>query len=175
MILCLLPAVSKRICCCKNEKWLRKLISLLKVANNPEVAKSWSSFLYQANLLACYQERINSIHIISNYLLSKNSGYTLSLPRDADSVLKYALFTNQKNVSICEKLMQQWESRQTVHENKCGYSTLNRVRQGFSRSGKRKIPNMARSRCWTRPSCRLCTDKSCRRFFASILEAYHSW
>lgn len=80
----------------KNEKWLRKLISLLKVANNPEVAKSWSSFLYQANLLACYQERINSIHIISNYLLSKNSGYTLSVPQDAGSIRRYALFTNQK-------------------------------------------------------------------------------
>ena len=80
----------------KNEKWLRKLIDLLKVANNRDVAKSWSSFLYQANLLACYQERMESIRIISDYLLSKNSGYTLSVPQDAGSIRRYALFTKQE-------------------------------------------------------------------------------
>ena len=80
----------------KNEKWLRKLISLLKVANNPDVAKSWTFFLRQVKLFACYQERLEAIRIILDYLLSNSSGYTLSLPRDADSVLKYALFTKQE-------------------------------------------------------------------------------
>lgn len=80
----------------KNEKWLRTLISLLEVANNPDVAESWSSFLCQANSLECFQERKKAIHIISDYLLSKDSGYTLSIPQDAGSITRYALFTNQE-------------------------------------------------------------------------------
>ena len=80
----------------KNEKWLRTLISLLEVANNPDVAKNWRTFLFQLNCFECYQERLETIHIISDYFLSKNSGYTLSVPQDAGSIRKYALFTNQE-------------------------------------------------------------------------------
>lgn len=80
----------------KNEKWLRTLISLLEVANNPDVAKSWRNFLFQMRYFECYQERLETIHIISDYFLSKNSGYTLSVPQDAGSIRKYALFTNQE-------------------------------------------------------------------------------
>lgn len=80
----------------RNEKWLRKLICLLNAANNPDVSKSWKNFLFQMNYFECYQERLEAIHIISDYLLSKNSGYTLSIPQDAGSIRRYALFTNQE-------------------------------------------------------------------------------
>lgn len=80
----------------KNEKWLRKLISLLWAANDPDVAENWQKFLSQMNYFRCYQERMKTISIISDYLSSNNSGYTLSVPQDVDSIIRYALFTNQE-------------------------------------------------------------------------------
>lgn len=79
----------------KNEKWLRKLISLLWTANNPDVAKNWINFLHQVSYFGCYQERLETISIISDYLSSKNSKYTLMLPSDADSIRRYVLFSKQ--------------------------------------------------------------------------------
>lgn len=84
----------------KNEKWLRALISLLEVANNPDVSENWKVFLSQMNYFGCYQERMKAISIISDYLSSKNSGYTLLVPQDADSIRRYALFTNQEKESL---------------------------------------------------------------------------
>lgn len=79
----------------KNEKWLRKLISLLWAANDPDVAENWKIFLFQMNYFRCYQECMKAISIISDYLSSNNSGYTLSVPQDVDSIRRYVLFSKQ--------------------------------------------------------------------------------
>lgn len=80
----------------KNEKWLKKLIYLLNAANNPDVSKSWRFFIRQVEFYRCCQEHMESIRIISDYLLTNNSGYILSIPQFVNSISKYVLFNKQE-------------------------------------------------------------------------------
>ena len=64
--------------------------------DNPDVAKSWRSFLRQVKFYTCCQEHMESIRIISDYLLTNNSEYTLSIPQYAGSISKYVLFNKQE-------------------------------------------------------------------------------